>query len=126
VKINRSRDKTAAPATETAVDRRQGKRVPISFPIEISGFDDAGRLFRECTVTTDVSEQGCRFDLLRELKRGDVIAIQLISRNGDRPEKSRPLLFEIAWVDASLRGWTMGASKLQPENIWHLAFPQKK
>jgi hypothetical protein len=126
VKPIRSRDKSDATKTETAVDRRQAKRIPISFPIEISGFDDAGRLFRECTVTTDVSEQGCKFDLLRELKRGSVVAIQLVSRTGERLDKSKPLLFEIAWADASVRGWTMGASKLQPENIWHLAFPAKK
>jgi hypothetical protein len=107
-------------------DRRQGKRIPISFPIEISGFDDGGRIFREHSVTTDVSEHGCRFDLLRELKHGDVIAIQLECRNGTRPDNSKPLLFEVAWVDASQHGWSIGASKLQPENIWHLIFPPKK
>jgi PilZ domain len=107
-------------------DRRQGKRVVIAFPIEISGFDSAGRIFRERSVTSDVSEQGCKFDLLRELKGGDVIAIQLVSPGKDRPEKSPPLLFEVAWVCPSTHGWAVGASKLQPENIWHLIFPPKK
>jgi hypothetical protein len=107
-------------------DRRQGKRVAIAFPIEISGFDAAGRIFRECSITSDVSEQGCKFDLLRELKCGDVIAIQLVPPGGGRPEKSKPLLFEVAWVSPSSHGWTLGASKLQPENIWHLIFPPKK
>jgi len=107
-------------------DRRRGKRVVIAFPIEISGFDAAGRIFRECSVTSDVSEQGCKFDLLRELKGGDVIAIQLVSPGKDRPKKSKPLLFEVAWVCPSMHGWTLGALKLQPENIWNLIFPPKK
>lgn len=109
-----------------AGDRRQGKRVVIAFPIEVSGFDAVGRIFREHSATADVSEQGCRFDLLRELKGGDVIAVQLVSPGKDRPEKSKPLLFEIVRVAPSAHGWTFGASKLQPENIWHLIFPPKK
>jgi hypothetical protein len=107
-------------------NRRKTKRVIISFPIEVSGFDEAGKLFRERAVTNDVSEHGCRFDLMRELKGGEVIAIQLGSRSGRRSEKSRPLLFEVAWVSPSVHGWTVGAFKLQPENFWHLVFPANK
>ncbi len=108
------------------VNRRKAKRVVIAFPVEISGFDEAGRIFRERTVTSDVSEHGCRFDLLRELKCGEVIAIQLGSRSEERSDKGKPLLFEIAWVEPSVHGWTIGAFKLQPENIWHLVFPPGK
>ncbi len=107
-------------------NRRKTKRVIISFPIEVSGFDEAGKIFRERAVTNDVSEHGCRFDLMRELKGGEVIAIQLGSRSGQRSGKSRPLLFEVAWVNPSVHGWTVGAFKLQPENFWHLVFPANK
>jgi hypothetical protein len=107
-------------------NRRKSKRVTISFPIEVSGFDEAGRMFRERAVTNDVSEHGCRFDLMRELKGGEVVAIQLGSRSGQRSDKSRPLLFEVAWVNPSVHGWTVGALKLQPDNLWHLVFPANK
>jgi hypothetical protein len=112
-------------STPKPSDRRRSKRVPISFSIEVSGFDDLGCLFREFTVTNDVSERGCQFDMLREIKRGDVIAIQRVQRNGRRQQESKPLLFEVVWIDASNRGWSVGASKLQSENIWDVAFPPK-
>ena len=43
---------------EVMQDRRKGKRVCLTFPIEVSGFDRSGRLFSERTVTQDISEAG--------------------------------------------------------------------
>lgn len=124
--VHPNREKDDAVRRQEEADRRKGRRVPISFAIEVSGFDAAGHMFREVTVTTDISEHGCRFDLLRELHRGDVIAIQRVLRGGNRQEDSKPLLFEAVWAYASNHGWTIGASKLQSENIWQVAFPPKK
>jgi hypothetical protein len=108
---------------EVQQDRRKGKRVPLTFPIEVSGFDHTARLFSERTKTTDISEVGCRFQMKRPLSPGDVVAIKLLSRRNEKSPASKPLLFQIMWVQREPDGWIAGALKLQPENIWHVAFP---
>jgi hypothetical protein len=107
-------------------DRRKGKRVPLAFPIEVSGFDRNGRHFSEATKTCDISEAGCRFGIKAQLKPGDVVAIKLITRGNGLTPASKALLFQIAWVKPEPEGWAAGALKLQPENIWHMSFPPGK
>ena len=119
-----SREKNAE--KQATVDRRKAKRVNLTFQIEVSGFDPSGQLFREHAVTSDVSEDGCKFALLREVKPKDVLAIQLVRRGDGQPCEGRPLLFEVAWAEPSERGWTIGALKLQPDDMWHVGFPKKQ
>ena len=109
---------------EVQRDRRKGKRVPLAFPIEVSGFDPTARLFTERTKTTDISEMGCRFRMKAEVSRGDVVAIKLLGRRDDDEPASKPLLFQVAWVRRDPEGWIVGALKLQPEKIWRVVFPQ--
>ncbi len=106
-------------------DRRKGKRVPLAFPIEVSGFDRTGRHFSEATKTCDISEAGCRFRIKAHLKPGDVVAIKLITRGNGLAPASKALLFQIAWVKPEADGWAVGALKLQPENMWHMSFPPR-
>jgi hypothetical protein len=113
-------------SAEASRDRRREKRIPLVFPIEVSGFDRNGRFFRERTVTADVSESGCRFQLKTEVERGAVLAIKLASRDTNRQQLERPLLFKVARVAEEKSGWTLGASKLQPESLWCIAFPPLK
>ena len=108
---------------EAQKDRRKGKRVPLAFPIEVSGFDSTGRLFAECTATSNISESGCRFQVKTQLERGDVVAIKLLSRRNDLAPASKPLLFQIVLVAREAEGWTAGALQLESENLWHMAFP---
>ncbi len=108
---------------EVMEDRRKGKRVTLTFPIEVSGFDRTGRLFSERTVTLDISEAGCRFHLKTQIERGDVVAVKLLSRRDLSLPPARPLLFQVIWIDREEDGWVAGALKLQPEDIWHMAFP---
>jgi PilZ domain-containing protein len=105
-------------------ERRRTERLPFSFQIQVSGVDHAGEFFREYTVTTNVSGNGCRFDLLRQVRPKDVLAIQVSPRNPDGElEENRPLLFEVIWSEPNERGWAVGAAQLQPGNIWHITFP---
>ena len=113
-------------SAEASRDRRREKRIPLVFPIEVSGFDRNGRFFSERTVTADVSENGCRFQLKTQVERGAVLAIKLISRQTNRPQPERPLLFEVARVAEEKNGWILGAAKLQPESLWCIAFPPQK
>jgi len=110
---------------EAMQDRRQGKRVTLVFPIEVSGLDRSGRMFCERTVTSDISEVGCRFQMKTQPQRGDVVAIKLLSRRDAGAPESKALMFRVAWTARTADGWTAGALQLQPENIWHVGFPPK-
>jgi hypothetical protein len=117
-------DANAAPNAK-GKDRRRYKRVPLSFPIEVSGSDSTGKPFCDLTVTTDVSAQGCCFGLLREVRLGDVLTIQIVLRGSRKPDGTKPLGFEVAWIEPSEWGWKIGAVTRQPENIWHMKFPKQ-
>ena len=113
-------------SAEANRDRRREKRIRLVFPIEVSGFDRSGRFFSEHTVTADVSESGCRFQLKTEVERGAVVAVKLVSRHPNRLKPERPFLFKIARVVEETGGWTLGATKLQPDSLWCIAFPPQK
>jgi len=117
-----TRTEWEALSQEVMQDRRRCKRVPLAFPIEASGFNRMGRLFTECTTTSDISETGCRFQLKTQVSPGDVVAIKLSSRRNHSPA-SKPLLFQVIWVAGEEEGWSVGALQLQRENLWHMAFP---
>ncbi len=106
-------------------DRRQGKRVPLSFPIEVTGLDRAGRLFVERSITRDVSEWGCQIQLSTKLERGDIVAVRLLTRLCPHPDGNRPVLFEVVWFEHADGEWKAGLKKLQREKIWNMSFPPK-
>jgi PilZ domain len=110
-------------SVEASRDRRRETRIPLVFPIEVSGFDRRGRFFTERSKTSDVSANGCRFRISTEIARGALIAIKLVSRNSEQTLPERPLLFQVARLEKKEDGWILGAAKLQPENLWCIAFP---
>ena len=105
--------------------RRKHKRVAMTFPVEVSGFDPNGRLFCERTVTQDISATGCRILLKTQIGRGEVVAIRLLSRGREGASPSRPLLFQVIWVAREGEGWIAGALMLQQEKFWQMEFPGK-
>jgi hypothetical protein len=106
-------------------DRRRSKRVPLVFQIEVCGTDTGGAKFSDLTTTEDINEHGCRFGLQRELRRGQVVSIRVVSRNAGAVPESEPQRFEIVWVEASMHGWVGGAVRLQNEPFWPVSFPAK-
>jgi hypothetical protein len=115
----------AALSEAIQADRRNGKRVSMSFPVEVTGLDNSGRLFVEETVTSDISETGCRFALRTKLVRGAVVAVRLLARLRPDPAAGKPILFEIAWARLVGGEWIAGAKMLQAENLWHMSFPKR-
>lgn len=113
-------------STEANHDRRKERRIPLVFPIEVSGFDANGKFFTERSVTMDISENGCRFQLKSQIERSSVVALKVLHRNRSDSSPERPLLFSVARAIQEGNGWTLGAVKLQPENIWCVAFPSAK
>lgn len=112
-----------ATASEAAFERRREKRLALSLPIDVSGLDCHGRFFKERTVTTDVSANGCSFHLRAEADQSVVLAVKLISRNSAELLPDRPLLFDIVRMDATPDGWLLAAIKVQTEDLWYAAFP---
>lgn len=110
---------------EAHADRRKEKRVPLAFPIEISGFNKEGYFFRELSMTSDISESGCRFHVCHEMEKDGVVAIR-VARKGALESGSDPTqLFRVAWARARDGGFIAGASKLQGESAWKVVFPQQ-
>ncbi|HEV2314872.1 MAG TPA: PilZ domain-containing protein [Candidatus Acidoferrales bacterium] len=105
-------------------DRRREPRLPLSVPIEVTGFGTDARFFRELTTTIDISESGCCFRLQRELPRGGIVAIRVMLKEYAKNELARPLLYQITRALEDQNCWLVGAAKLQPEGIWLVAFPK--
>ena len=110
----------------TGADRRRTKRIPISFQIEVSGRDQTGALFCERAMTSDVNHNGCKFDLLREPRQGDLVSISVIPKDPSFANTEPPAIFQVVWAEPTELGWTIGATTLQKKNIWHMSFPVKK
>lgn len=105
-------------------DRRKERRIPIAFPVEVSGFDRRGQFFSERTATQDVSEWGCRLQLAAEVEPGTVVALRIPPRAGDDVVR-RALLFQIVWVEWEDGRYLVGAAKLGSEDLWHMGFPKR-
>ena len=108
-------------------ERRQSKRLPFAFQIEISGRDSTGTEFHDRTLTTDISERGCRFDLLRQLNPGGFVKIRLVDQQASgSPQWEDQPLFEVVCVTPSEHGWSIGARQLQSKAPWPVTFPHPK
>ena len=105
-------------------DRRRESRLPLSVPIEVSGFGTDARFFRELTTTIDIRESGCCFGLQREVPRGGIVAIKVMLEEYAKDNLARPFLYQIVRAAAETKSWVVGAAKLQPESIWLVACPK--
>lgn len=105
-------------------DRRREPRLPLSVPIEVTGFGTDARFFRELTTTIDISESGCCFRLQREVPHGGIVALRVMLKEYVRNKLAHPLLYQITRAVEDQHCWLVGAAKLQPESIWLVAFPK--
>src|SRR5271165_2105703 len=62
--------------------RRRSDRVSITFPVEITGKDEAGEVFYEKTCTTTVSRYGCGIELPRAVRFNEELRVRRLD-NGD-------------------------------------------
>ena len=108
-----------------AADRRRHPRIKLAVPIQVSGLDQSGEFFTEKTTTANISETGCQFALRSagHLSPGATLTVSIVPRDANAARISRPVLFEIAWVEPAEDGSQfVGAVKLQSEGIWELLF----
>lgn len=90
----------------------------IRLPIEVCAFDRGGRFFTEVTETWDVSESGCRCHLRTEVANNTVLAIRIVTHASSGMKSQGPILFHVARMESASGGWTIGASKLQKNDVW--------
>lgn len=111
--------------TEPRPYQRRERRYPLPIPIEVSGIDKGGRPFCEQTVTSDVSQRGCRFSLSKELERDSIVALRVLRTLAGSPGEPRLVMFQIIYSRAEQGAWTMGAWTLQPEIAWCPDIPRE-
>jgi hypothetical protein len=112
-------------AQQAQSDRRREPRLKLPFTIEVYGFDRAGHYFMEKTATLNVSAGGCMVELKHHPDSQAVLAIRRVARDGTRSAQHGPVLFVVCWIQKAGRRWTVGASKLQPGDMWGLSMPQE-
>jgi PilZ domain len=103
-------------------DQRNRKRIRRQLQIEISGEDAAGTSFSEQAVTADVSEGGCRFELLRPLRPNALILIRLTDDRSGLSSADRDQVFKVAWIEQSEHGWAIGVVTLEDKTPWAMIF----
>ena len=103
---------------DTKNDRRREARQIINVPIEVTGFGADGKFFAEVTVTTNISERGCSFQLKQRLERGGIVAIKLTGEGSPTAPKEHLFLYQVVHATSDERGWAIGTAKLQEASVW--------
>lgn len=98
--------------------QRREQRYPLVIPIEVSGIGRDGQPFCENTLTSNVSERGCRFSLKKELEKDAIVAIRVLRTLAGLPGDPRLMMFQIVYIKQEQSAWTMGAWTLQPDLAW--------
>ncbi|HKW88272.1 MAG TPA: PilZ domain-containing protein [Candidatus Acidoferrales bacterium] len=103
---------------DSTQNRRRESRRSISIPIQVTGFAKDGKFFAEQTVTANISESGCSFRLHKELERGGVIAIKILTAHHFHALPDESLLYQVVYATKDATGWSIGTAKLQEESVW--------
>lgn len=101
-------------------DRRRGVRVGIMYPITIRGISE-GQYFAEETRTLNVSEDGCCFESVHPLKRGDVVSLEVRKR-----VHLGPRTFQVVHIEVRDGRWIAGAILMESGDVWGITFPHRK
>ena len=106
-------------------ERRRGKRIPLTFYVEVSGIGLNGVPYCDHAAASDVSDRGCQLHLAREVKPGDLLSIRVARQKDAGVEQDAPFLYQAVWVESSAGGWLAGLAALEPGNPWRINFPQE-
>ena len=80
-------------------NRRREPRLPLTFPIEVSGLDRAGHFFTEQSSCSDVGEASCAFRLRADMEEDAVVAIRSFHWQNHNVLDSRPVLFQVVRIE---------------------------
>ncbi|HSY59478.1 MAG TPA: hypothetical protein VK795_07960 [Terriglobales bacterium] len=97
---------------------RREQRIASAIRLEVCGFNPYGRFFTERTLTSNISDSGCQFQLRVEVEKKSVVALRVIGHRNGCELDSRPILFQVERVEPQSGGWSLGLSKLQSGPVW--------
>jgi hypothetical protein len=98
-------------------ERRTDVRILVNVPVEITTINHKGSQIAERTFIEDVSDFGCRFSIQGAVRKGDTVAVRLLSQDGrnllDEPAK----VFEVMWIARGTSIVVVGARILGGEKF---------
>jgi hypothetical protein len=106
-------------------ERRRGKRIFLSFQVEVSGIGCNGVPYCDQAAASDISDRGCQIHLSREIRPGDLLTVRVVRKNDPGAKQEPPFPYQVAWVASAGGGWIAGLSALEPGNPWPVNFPQE-
>ena len=98
-------------------NRRREPQLPLTFPIEVSGFDRDGRFFTEQCSCSDVGEASCAFRLRSEMEEDSVVAVRSFHWQNDNVLDSKPSLFQVTRIGKEGEEWIVATIRLQAEPL---------
>jgi PilZ domain len=106
-------------------ERRHGKRIPLSFHVEISGISLDGSPYCDQATASDVSDRGCQINLKRQIKIGDMLTLRVVHQEDPTADQQARFLYRAVWVEGNDRSWAAGLAALEPGNPWRISFPRE-
>lgn len=105
----------------TAANRRSEPRFPLTFPIEVAGFERSGKYFVERTSCSDVGQGSCAFLLRANIAADSVLAIRSFHWQNSNVLESMPLLFQVVRIEphGGSDGHRVAAVRLHPRASRH-------
>lgn len=89
----------------------------MALEIEASGIRN-GEVFHERTFTQNVSDWGCGFWMMLELKPEDMVMVRKTSRDPAKTPQPSQSLFQVMRVVRKDDRWLVGAWKMDRANVW--------
>lgn len=101
-----------------AAQTRRSDRVSLEVPIQISGTDEAGRVFMDDTKALQLSRHGAKILLGRKLVPDQEIMIRCLENSLEAETRVVGLIREES------EGYSYGVEFLDPDaNLWNIEFP---
>ena len=101
------------------IDLRHSTRIPLSIPVEVTGWDVGGWGFLEKTTTNLVNKHGARISLQHKFSVGSNVVISI-------PHLKREQRCRVVWMSRlpnDRDNYQAGVELERPENFWGVDFP---
>jgi hypothetical protein len=108
VPADKSLDSFNARMAPAHPQQRREIRYTVALEIEASGIRD-GEVFHERTFTQNVSDWGCGFWMMLELKPEDMVMVRKTSRDPAKTSQPSQSLFQVMRVVRKDDRWLVGA-----------------
>jgi hypothetical protein len=98
-------------------ERRASHRFLMHAKVEITGVDESGLQFAECSQVEDVGEAGCRLSVRGAVHEGSVLGLRPLGPEGENLVDEFPRLFVVIWVKRTNDRLQVGARSLREDEL---------